>query len=136
MTNTTFYFSEKDIREFRYYLQERENAQATMEKYVGKGRKVDKEKLFQYKQWLVENYPISSANSMIVALNQFLIFKGQGGLRLKRIRTQRNGMLNVDKTLEREEFLRLVRTARGQGKEPFQHLEGNEENLRAGRSQT
>lgn len=127
MTNTTFYFSEKDIREFRYYLQERENAQATMEKYirdvrnfmeyVGKGRKVDKEKLLQYKQWLVENYAISSANSMIVALNQFLIFKGHGGLRLKRIRTQRNGMLNVDKTLEREEFLRLVRTARGQGKE-------------------
>ena len=86
MTNTTFYFSEKDIREFRYYLQERENAQATMEKYirdvrnfmeyVGKGRKVDKEKLLQYKQWLVENYAISSANSMIVALNQFLIFKG------------------------------------------------------------
>lgn len=34
MTNTTFYFSEKDIREFRYYLQERENAQATMEKYI------------------------------------------------------------------------------------------------------
>ena len=127
MTNTTFYFSEKDIREFRYYLQERENAQATMEKYirdvrnfmeyVGKGRKVDKEKLLQYKQWLVENYAISSAHSMIVALNQFLIFKGHGGLRLKRIRTQRNGMLNVDKTLEREEFLRLVRTARGQGKE-------------------
>ena len=127
MTNTTFYFSEKDSREFRYYLQERENAQATMEKYirdvrnfmeyVGKGRKVDKEKLLQYKQWLVENYAISSANSMIVALNQFLIFKGHGGLRLKRIRTQRNGMLNVDKTLEREEFLRLVRTARGQGKE-------------------
>lgn len=127
MTNTTFYFSEKDIREFRYYLQERENAQATMEKYirdvrnfmeyVGKGRKVDKEKLLQYKQWLMENYAISSANSMIVALNQFLIFKGHGGLRLKRIRTQRNSMLNVDKTLEREEFLRLVRTARGQGKE-------------------
>lgn len=95
MTNTTFYFSEKDIREFKYYLQERENAQATMEKYirdvrnfmeyVGKDRKVDKD---------------------------------------------------VDKTLEREEFLRLVRTARSQGKEPFQHLEGNEENLRAGRSQT
>ena len=78
--------------------------------YVGKGRKVDKEKLLQYKQWLMENYAISSANSMIVALNQFLIFKGHGGLRLKRIRTQRNSMLNVDKTLEREEFLRLVRT--------------------------
>lgn len=93
MTNTTFYFSEKDIREFRYYLQERENAQTTMEKYirdvrnfmeyVGKGRKVDKEKLLQYKQWLMENYAISSANSMIVALNQFLIFKGHGGLRLE-----------------------------------------------------
>lgn len=26
-------------------------------------------------------------------------------------------MLNMDKTLEREEFLRLVRTARSQGKE-------------------
>ena len=34
MTNTTFYFSEKDIREFRYYLQERENAQRC-EKFYG-----------------------------------------------------------------------------------------------------
>ena len=131
MTNVTFNFTEKDIEEFKYYLQERENAQATIEKYIRdvrnfmeyvkkdktNGQQIDKEKLLQYKQWLLENYAISSANSMLVALNQFLIFKGLGGLRLKRIRTQKNRVLEVDKLLSREDFLQLVRTARSQGKE-------------------
>ena len=127
MKNTTFYLKGNDIENFRYYLQERESSKATIEKYIrdvkrfteyaGKHTRIDKEKLLEYKQWLVENYAISSANSMLVALNQFLIFLGKGSLRLKRIRTQRNDLLGVDKALEKQEFQKLVKTARGQGKE-------------------
>lgn len=127
MKNTTFYLKGNDIENFRYYLQERESSKATIEKYIrdvkrfteyaGKHTRIDKEKLLEYKQWLVENYAISSANSMLVALNQFLIFLGKGSLRIKRIRTQRNDLLGVDKALEKQEFQKLVKTARGQGKE-------------------
>ena len=127
MKNTTVDLKGTDIENFRYYLQERESSKATIEKYIrdvkrfteyaGKHTRIDKEKLLEYKQWLVENYAISSANSMLVALNQFLIFLGKGSLRLKRIRTQRNDLLGVDKALEKQEFQKLVKTARGQGKE-------------------
>lgn len=68
---------------FRKYLEERENTEATVRKYISdirvfmqfmrEDREVNKEKLIGYKQWLSENYALSSANSMIAALNQFLI---------------------------------------------------------------
>ena len=127
MNNTTFILKEKDINEFRYYLQERENSEATIEKYVRDVRKfmafvgtdklVDKEKLLEYKEWLIKNYAVSSVNSMLVALNQFLVFQEKGRLRLKRIKVQRLDALCTDRVLDKREFQRLVRTARQHGKD-------------------
>jgi len=127
MNNTTFILKEEDMNEFRYYLQERENSEATIEKYMRDVRKfmefagteqpVDKEKLLKYKEWLIANYAVSSVNSMLVALNQFLFFMEKGRLRLKRIKVQRADILSMDKALDKKEFLRLVRTARQYGKE-------------------
>ena len=115
------------LEEFQEYLAERENAAATIEKYLrdiktfirfsGVGQGITKEHLLQYKQWLLEHYSVSSANSMIVALNQFLIFMELGRFRLKRIRVQRQNFETMDKELEMEEFHLLVRNARSQGKE-------------------
>ncbi len=127
MNNTKFYLAEKDLKEFRYYLQERENSGATIEKYMrdvkkfmdfaGTEQPVDKERLLKYKEWLIDNYAVSSVNSMLVALNQFLLFMEKGRLRLKRIKVQRADILSIDKALDKREFLRLVRTARQYGKE-------------------
>ena len=39
MNNTTFILKEEDMNEFRYYLQERENSEATIEKYMRDVRK-------------------------------------------------------------------------------------------------
>ena len=127
MNNTKFYLAEKDLKEFRYYLQERENSGATIEKYMrdvkkfmefaGTEQPVDKERLLKYKEWLIDNYAVSSVNSMLVALNQFLLFMEKGRLRLKRIKVQRADILSMDKALDKKEFLRLVRTARQYGKE-------------------
>lgn len=99
MNNTTFILKEEDMNEFRYYLQERENSEATIEKYMrdvrkfmafaGTDKPVDKEKLLEYKEWLIKNYAVSSVNSMLVALNQFLVFQEKGRLRLRRIKVQR-----------------------------------------------
>lgn len=59
MNNTGFYITEKNIMKFKNYLQERENAPATIEKYVrdirtlmqyiGEKQLVDKDKLLKYK---------------------------------------------------------------------------------------
>ena len=43
---------------------------------------------------------MSSTNSMLAALNQFLIFKGLGRLRLKRLRVQQRSMRDMDRELK------------------------------------
>lgn len=40
--------------------------------FMGTERRVTKQKLIEYKDWLAQRYALSSANSMLVALNQFL----------------------------------------------------------------
>ena len=112
---------------FKEYLLERENAPATLEKYLrdvrkffafaGEGSEITKEKLLIYKERLMEGYSVSSVNSMLVALNQFLGYMGLGRLRLKRVRVQRIDLEHAQKALGKEEFRRLVRTARDCGKE-------------------
>ena len=127
MNNTGFYITEKDIGKFKDYLRERENTPATIEKYardirtlmryVGEKQLVDKDKLLKYKQWLMDNYAVSSANSMLVSINQFLTCVGKGMFRIRRIKVQRCDALHRAKSLDKKEFQKLVKTARGRGKE-------------------
>ena len=126
MQKITFYVTEADMEEFRYYLQERENSTATIGKYLhdvrtfrdflGDEKWADKEKLLEYKEWLLSCYAVSSVNSMLVALNQYLMFRDLGRLRLKRVKVQRSDLMGEKTILTKEEFRRLVRTARGEGK--------------------
>lgn len=69
------------LEEFKVYLYERENAEATIQKYLtdvrtfykylGENLTVDKMRLLEYKEWLVKSYAVNSVNSMLAALNQF-----------------------------------------------------------------
>ena len=108
----------EDLEEFEQYLYERENARATIRKYMtdirtfckylGKEKEADKNRLLLYKEWLLEHYAISSANSMLAALNQFLKFKGYDSLTVKRIKTQRSLFRQEEKELTKGEFKRFV----------------------------
>ena len=92
---------ERDIEGFAAHLRERENADATVEKYVrdirtfqrymNGRRSVNKEYLLEYKAWLMRNYRVRSVNSMLVALNQFLIYLEAGWMRIKRVKVQGSG---------------------------------------------
>ena len=99
MEKKTFRIRKHDMENFREYLQEKENSSATIEKYTrdmkkfwgfcGGDQEIGKERLLEYKEWLMNSYSVNSANSMIAALNQFLVFIGMERLRIKRIRMQR-----------------------------------------------
>lgn len=127
MAYITFCIKENDLIDFKQYLQERENSTATIEKYLrdvrkfivfsGRNAEVDKELLLSYKEWLIQNYTVSSVNSMLVALNQFLTFREMGRLRLKQVKVQCSDVMGQEKVLEKKEFQSLVYTAREQGKE-------------------
>ena len=71
---------------------------------LGEIKKVDKEMLLAYKEWLIQHYAISSVNSMLVALNQFLTFREMGRLRLKQVKVQRSDIMGQEKALEKRNF--------------------------------
>lgn len=115
------------IREFEIYLYERENAEATIKKYMtdiktffrylGDDLRIDKKKIMDYKKRLLQSYTVNSVNSMLAALNQFLDFLGLGILKIKRVKIQKSLFLQEEKELTIEEFKRLLKTAAKEGKE-------------------
>ncbi|BDF17443.1 tyrosine-type recombinase/integrase [[Clostridium] scindens] len=116
----------ESMEEFAVYLRERENAKATIRKYLtdirtfynfmGENRRITKEQLLSYKEWLVEHYAISSVNSMLAALNQFLEFLGGERLKLKRIRVQGTLLTGEAREMEKTDYKRLVETAMEEGR--------------------
>lgn len=137
MEKIRFEIKKEDTEEFCFYLQERENSKATIEKYLSDIRKffifikeneeigekenerniVDKEKILAYKDWLMKHYAVSSANSMLVALNQYLLFREMGRPKVKRIKAQRTDILGMEKFLDKKDFQKLVETAKAFGKD-------------------
>ncbi len=115
------------IEEFRRYLYERENADATVCKYITDIRTffsyldgdhtVTKQRVLDYKKWLLEKYRVNSVNSMLAALNQFWEFLELDGLKVRRVKIQKNLFLSEDRELTQKEYLRLLRSARAEGKE-------------------
>ena len=115
-----------EIVEFEKYLYERENAEATIRKYLtdlkcffkflGEKTEIDKGRLLAYKEWLIEHYTVNSVNSMLAALNQFLTFCGYCELKIRRVKTQKNLFLQEEKELTCQEYKRLVKAARAEGK--------------------
>lgn len=115
------------IEEFKVYLYGRENAEATIQKYLtdirtffkylGEDLTVDRMRLLEYKEWLVKLYAVNSVNSMLAALNQFLAFLEMDALKVRRIKVQKNLFLQEEKELTVKEYKRLFATALKEGKE-------------------
>lgn len=88
----------KDIARFEQDLFARERAGNTIERYRAqitqfadwaKGRPVDKERVVQYKQWLMERYSPASVNVTLAALNSFFRFKGWQECCVRPVKVQR-----------------------------------------------
>lgn len=114
------------IKDYEIYLTEEEKSKNTIRKYIRDvlafyhfaGNKeseeavVSKLRVMEYKEHLEEKYAVSSANSMLVALNSFLRHMGWSSCCVRLIKCQRCIFRDERRELTKEEYRRLVDTAR------------------------
>ncbi|MBQ9097998.1 MAG: tyrosine-type recombinase/integrase, partial [Clostridia bacterium] len=121
MNNTLITVS--NTKTFERYLTEQEKSQATICKYLhdlrtfakyAQGRPVNKLLLLSYKERLEQEYSLSSANSMLAALNSFLRFCKRPELCIKPFRVQKEIFRHSEQELTKNEYQRLVAAAERQ----------------------
>lgn len=115
------------IMDYERKLMLDEYSKATIEKYIrdirnfyeelSEGKEISKENTIAYKKKLEENYAITSANSMLVAMNRFLKYAGAEDCCVKLFRIQRESFCEKDKELTKGEYVHLVDEARRKGDE-------------------
>ena len=118
---------ESDIARFGAHLRGEEREAGTIEKYrrdVGAfaawagGRDVTRELAAAWKEHLRQTgYAPATINSMLTAANRFFRFLGWEEVRVKALRIQRRVFRSRERELSREEYARLVETARSSGRE-------------------
>ncbi len=109
---------------FENYLYEEEKSQNTIEKYmrdiraffeyVGENEPT-KQMILQYKKHLSDTKAITSANSMLASINAFFRFIGTPHLCVKYFKVQREVFCSEEREMTREEYFRLVNTAKRKG---------------------
>ncbi len=112
------------LQKFEKQLNKEEKSPVTVEKYLRDvrhfiqfmgDRTMDKALTMEYKAQLQENYAVSSANSMLASLNCFLRFVGLPSCCVKQFKVQRQTYCPEEKELTRDEYVRLVNTAKDKG---------------------
>lgn len=115
------------LNEFVSTLQEEEKSQTTINKYVrdvkafinyiGENEEVTKSQVIRYKQYLIQKYAAVSVNSMLVALNRFFKMNGWYNCIVRSIKIQNEAFRSQERELSREEYVRLLNTAKRKGKQ-------------------
>ena len=114
------------IGDFENYLRTDEKSDNTIEKYLrdvrafalfAEAREISKAVVMEFKASLVENYEVTSANSMIAAVNAFLRFMGWVDCCIKQFKVQKKAFCSEEKELTKAEYIRLVNTAKQKGNE-------------------
>ena len=110
------------IEGFRKYLIDSEKSSATIQKYVRdirhffsfakEGTEITKQLAVKYKEHLAESYELTSANSMLAALNSFLNYIGCPQFHVQAYKIQNPLCRSREQTLTKEEYLRLLDAAR------------------------
>ena len=114
------------IGDFESYLRSDEKSENTIEKYMrdvraftvfSEAREISKSVVMEFKASLVENYEVTSANSMIAAVNAFLRFMGWVDCCIKQFKVQKKAFCSEEKELTKAEYIRLVNAAKEKGNE-------------------
>ena len=111
---------------FRSHLQHAERSPSTIEKYLRSvrvfscwlnGRTVTKDAVAAWKSHLVaQSYAPVTVNAALSALNSLFQYLGWEDCRVRFLKIQRRLFREPDRELDRSDYLRLIRTARQQGK--------------------
>lgn len=118
--------NEAMLETFKTQLWEEEKSEITITKYLHdvrcffqfvQERPLEKALVLAYKAELAEKYAVASANSMLAALNTFFRFLGWTELCVKQFKVQRRTYCSEEKELTKQEYIRLVETARQKGNE-------------------
>ncbi len=114
----------EQLQQFSRTLYADEKSPATIRKYLhdveaffryAQEQSVTKELVVSYKARLLEQYAVSSVNTMLVSLNCFFSWADIPELRVKTVKQQRE-TFRKDKELTKAEYLRLLDTAQKQKK--------------------
>lgn len=110
------------LNELKEQLIQEEKSTVTTAKYIrdvrrflafAKGEELSKELVISYKQSLLERYAVTSANSMLAALNYFLRLIRRQDCVVKEFKVQRAAFRAKEKELTKEEYHRLLCVAKG-----------------------
>ncbi|MDO4173541.1 MAG: tyrosine-type recombinase/integrase [Eubacteriales bacterium] len=122
-----YIITESIWEQFRQAMKEQEKSAATQAKYVndlrcfcrylGSERTVTKETVIAYKEYLAENYAKTSANSMLAAINYFFSVVGWLDCKVRMFKLQREIFRASEKNLTKQEYFRLLETAKQQKNE-------------------
>ena len=112
--------TEELLSDFKRCMYEDEKSATTIEKYLRdlhyfvdftNGRSIRKNLTMEYKAELGRCYALTSANSMLAALNAFLRFVGWFDCQVKQFKIQKKAFCSEEKEISKAEYLSLVRTA-------------------------
>ncbi len=87
------------------------NEKHVSENYSFTGVNVDKKLVLEYKAWLEDEYALTSANSMIAALNSFFKAVGWYECCIKQFKVQKKTYCSEESELTKEEYFSLIQTA-------------------------
>lgn len=112
---------QEKIPHFKEHLLCEERSAATIEKYLHDlnvfysfmdGKELSKTNILDFKSNLLKKYSVTSANSMLAAVNVFFRFLGWFDLCVKQYKIQKPAFCPEEKELTRAEYMRLLEAAK------------------------
>lgn len=119
------YIRQEQVTQFKDRLIEDEKSAATIQKYIrdlkrflkfADGECVTKELTIRYKQYLKENYKLSSVNSMLAAVNRFFKEMKWFDCVVKAFKVQRQAFRLSSRELTKAEYYQLLKAAKEQNR--------------------
>ncbi len=117
-----YVIEEAYLTAYKKHLILEEKSQSTIEKYMRdvqafysflpESKQVEKETVIRFKESLIDRCAVSTANSMIAALNSLFTFMGWYELKVKPFKQQRRIFRDKEKELSKAEYLRLLDAAK------------------------
>ena len=118
--------TESMLLDYRNYLKEEEKRRNTIQKDMRDIREfhvwlaeypLSRQKVMAYKERLKEIYAVRSVNSILSSVNSFLRYCGWSDCCVRLLRIQNQIFCTQDRELSREDYRKLIETARKQKKE-------------------